>query len=677
MANNDKILVDGIVEDRLSNKIPSDRLDEVFEFLSNEQILKDYGLSADEILNGIVDGRNDGGIDSIYVIVNGHIVKDVNEFLWPKSGCELNIVFVTCKHHDTFKLVPVDSLVASLTELLDFSIENENLLADYNPDVLDYRTKILTTYRKTSPRLQKFTFEIFYASRGDSSIVGENIISRSNQLEQLINGYFSNVQTRFTFFGSTEMIESFRKSQIYSYDLKFQHVMSKEQTYLLLVNLKDYFSFITDNGKLKRYYFDSNVRAYMGQNNVNKDINETLQDENSPDFWWLNNGVTILTTNSVVIGNSITIENVQIVNGLQTTESIFQYFNNGGLEAEDRSILIKVIVSNKNDIRDQIIRATNNQTVVEPVALFATDKIQRDIEEIMLKNGLYYERRTNYYTNRGINPNRIITPLYLAAGIASLCLKSPWSAAYFRSKFLRNEKMYEDIFNNQPLKVYPIVGEILKRTDAFIESTRPKRGTYDAYQRRYRHILSSMVVSKLCGSLNFSSADILKIDLTKIDDSIFKELWDLIHDNKLGISRVRTSRKKGEVIKRLNLLTKKYNITGIERYQKMPNIFSEFKVKSHTQSLKSLPEREIELSEEFINQVFDALPPQPWPIGITKKVISELNSTHREVSLAIRILIKNERVLQQRDGVLYDLEGQVKGIDENRVNQKTLKLFDA
>jgi len=675
MANNDKILVDGIVDERLSQKIPSDRRDEVFEYLSNEQILKDFGLSSDEILNGIVDGRNDGGIDSIYILVNGHIVSDTDEFLWPKSNCELNIIIVTCKHHDTFKLIPVDSLVASLTEILNFSIENANLLSDYNQDVLDCRTKIINTYKKTSPRLQKFTFDVYYASRGDKGIVGENIVSRSKQLEQIVNDYFSNVTSKFHFFGSTELVESFRKSQIYSYELKFEHVMSKEETYLLLVNLNDYYQFISDNEKLKRFYFDSNVRAYMGQNNVNKDIIDTLNNSESPDFWWLNNGVTILTTNSVVVGNSITIENVQIVNGLQTTESIFQYFSSGNTSLENRSILIKVIVSNKNKIRDQIIRATNNQTVVEPVALFATDKIQRDIEDILLKNNWYYERRTNYYANQSVNPRRLITPLYLASGVLSLCLKMPWVSAYFRSKYLREVNLYKQIFTEQPLEVFPIIAEILRKTDEFIESTRPKSGTYEAYQRRYRHILSTMIVAKITNTLNFSSNDIAKIDLQKINKELFQETWDLIQEDKLGIRRVRTSRKKAEVMKRLILLTKKYGITGIERYERMDNSIGIDK--SNSSSRYSKPSKSvIKVTEDFKNEVMKALPPQPWPVGTAKTIVKDLRSSHKKVSAAINELILENKLFTQTNGVLYDLNDDVVGFDENRVDPITLKLKD-
>ena len=126
---------------------------------------------------------------------------------------------------------------------------------------------------------------------------------------------------------------------------------------------------------------------------VNEDIRSTLIDIESPDFWWLNNGVTILATGASVIGKSIQIEDIQIVNGLQTSESIFRHFHDGGQDPKERSVLVKVIVSKDENVRDTIIRATNNQTMVELASLHATDKIQRDIEDILKRNDIYYERR--------------------------------------------------------------------------------------------------------------------------------------------------------------------------------------------------------------------------------------------------------------------------------------------
>lgn len=127
----------------------------------------------------------------------------------------------------------------------------------------------------------------------------------------------------------------------------------------------------------------------MGLNRVNEDIRDTLADENSPGFWWLNNGITILASGASVIGKSIKLSDIQIVNGLQTTESIYRHFYQGSGDKNDRAVLVKVIVSNDEANRDAIIRSTNDQTFVELASLHATDKIQRDIEDVMSRSGIY------------------------------------------------------------------------------------------------------------------------------------------------------------------------------------------------------------------------------------------------------------------------------------------------
>src|SRR4029077_8963336 len=116
---------------------------------------------------------------------------------------------------------------------------------------------------------------------------------------------------------------------------------------------------------------------------VNADILKTLADSEAPDFWWLNNGVTILATDATVVGKTINLVDIQIVNGLQTTESVYRHFQNGGRATGDSSLMIKIIVSKDSRHRDRIIQATNNQNVVDPAGLWASDKVQRDIEEFL------------------------------------------------------------------------------------------------------------------------------------------------------------------------------------------------------------------------------------------------------------------------------------------------------
>jgi AIPR protein len=219
-----------------------------------------------------------------------------------------------------------------------------------------------------------------------------------------------------------ELITLHRRIKSFSLSLRFLEILSLERaSYVLLANIEDYCSFVTnENGNIRRYLFDSNVRDYLGLNRVNEDILASLSDSNAPDFWWLNNGVTMLSSNANVAGKVIYLDDIQIVNGLQTTESIYRYFQTDGAQSYNRSLLVKVLVSSDKTIRDRIIRATNNQTAVEFASLRATDKIQRDIEEILERHGWFYERRKNYYRNIGKPPAKFVTPMYLAGGMVTL-----------------------------------------------------------------------------------------------------------------------------------------------------------------------------------------------------------------------------------------------------------------
>ncbi len=74
-----------------------------------------------------------------------------------------------------------------------------------------------------------------------------------------------------------------------------------------------------------------------GKNNVNSSISETLHRADDNDFWWLNNGVTVLASEATLVNNrELQIVNPEIVNGLQTSMEIYNYFseNREALESE-------------------------------------------------------------------------------------------------------------------------------------------------------------------------------------------------------------------------------------------------------------------------------------------------------------------------------------------------------
>lgn len=671
MAKNDKILIDGIIDDRIDQKVPSDKRDEVFEYFAFEQILKDYDLSNDELISGSIDGRNDGGIDGFFTFVNGHLLTDTNKFVWPKTGSVLELWIITCKHHDTFKQAPLDNLVASIAELFDFTLENSMLNGDYSEELLQNRENFKTAYRKTSPRLSEFKLNFCYASRGNSEEVGESIVSRGKQLEQIAKESFGNCAAKFNFIGSTELIELHRKAPNFSLELPFSDDLSSGETYILLVKLKDYFKFLSDNGKLRRYLFDSNVRDFMGLNRVNEDIRNTLLNDDSPDFWWLNNGVTILATGASVVGKSIQIQDIQIVNGLQTSESIYRYFSGGGTDKNSRSLLVKVIVSNNNSNRDEIIRATNNQTNVELSALHATDKIQRDIEEALKLNEFYYERRTNYYKNQGFPLERILAPLYLASGYVNLILKSPEQATNLRSKFMRNEDSYDRVFSTKTdLQVWPKIAYILKCTDKFLETKRPNaNSSSEHFLKNRRQFLSFLTISRLFSNFNFSVNDLISFDLSLLTNEEFESSWEYIK-NVIPLQFSKSKLKRAQVLSICSKMNQNGQIKGIERLEKGSPANGVL-----VDPAKSYHNRNIfNLTSEFVEKVEMILPKQPWKPGTHKEIAEKLSCSEGKIYQATNILIKSGKLFKQKDGVLYDLDGKIVGIDEERVDSTTMRL---
>lgn len=653
MAKNDKILLDGILDSRVEENIPSNQRDEVFEYLAYQQILKDYDLSKEELLSGSVDGKDDGGIDAIYVFVNGHLVTDISTTFWPKSNSELDIYFFTCKHRDTFKQEPVNSLIASLEELLDLSIEVKELKGAYNSDVLEKRAMMMSTYKKLATTRCSFNFYLIYACRGDTSELGENIIARGVQAETICRQCFSSCNASFQFWGSKEILEAYRELPNYSLSLDYQECLTQDEQYVLLVKLKDFYRFITsEEGKLRKYLFDSNVRDFMGLTSVNEDILSTLEGEkgeSSADFWWLNNGVTILSTGAIIIGKSITINNVQIVNGLQTSECIYRYFQKCDKD-DSRLLLIKVLTSQENSIRDSIIRATNNQTKVETASLHATDKIQRDIEDILKRAGLYYERRINYYANQGIPDDKIFSPLYLAAGYKALVLKLPHKAVALRNRFMRQPLQYNKIFSERTdLKVWPVIAMILRITDTQLESSRPKEKTnIESYLKSVRYVVSLIALSRLMGKFDFSINDLIALDLSLYTPQLVNDTWWSIQEYLPSVWNKSNWKRREFTFELLEKASEKFSIANFEAISKRDESF-----------LKQSNYKTHKISDTFLAQVRQKLPPQPWPVGIHKTMAEELSAPAAKVSQAINLLIKRGLVYRQVNGVVYDTNGNI------------------
>lgn len=83
---------------------------------------------------------------------------------------------------------------------------------------------------------------------------------------------------------------------------------------------------MNSEGRLQRRIFYENVRDYQGtDNSVNKEISNTIKEENTRDqFVLLNNGITVITRVLKSLGGNVyELSDFQIVNGCQTSNEIF------------------------------------------------------------------------------------------------------------------------------------------------------------------------------------------------------------------------------------------------------------------------------------------------------------------------------------------------------------------
>lgn len=362
------------------------------------------------------------------------------------------------------------------------------------------------------------------------------------------------------------------------------------------------------------------------------------------------------------------------MNGLQTTESIFRYFQSGGVDNQGRSVLVKIIVSTEDSVRDAIIRATNNQTVVELASLHATDKIQRDIEEVLERNGYHYERRTNYYKNLGHPPSLIVTPLYLASGFVSLILKSPHTARSLKSRFMRSDESYDMVFSQSaPINVWPKIAAILKFIDLNLEGFRPLgTSANERFLKNWRHLVSFIFVARHLNSFDYSAKDLVGFDVENMSSSSVREVWGFILKNYSLAPSDNMHKKKSFYIEVARLASAEFSIPGFERVEKLNRLGVE---KQRHAAPNPRPPKTPKVSLDFALKVNDQLPPQPWKPGVHNDVCMLLKCSRSDYFEAVAILISEGLRNVQKDGVVYDSDGHVIAFDPERVDPNSLLLL--
>jgi hypothetical protein len=541
MVDNAVVLLDAILEDRANARGEDSQLpnDQAFELFAFEQALKEQDLSVEELEAGQVGGGNDGGIDGLYCFLNGNLVEEDAEVLEDtfdpsnvKRESELDLVVVQAKQSPNFGEGAFEKLSAALNDLLDLAKTDEDLAELFSPALIERAGIFRQAWKKLATRHPRIKLQFVYATKGDTGAIHDKVKARAERLEEQVVEDIPKAESSVTFLGARELVDLAGREKSYTLQLEFGENATADNSHLALVSLNDYYKFITDDsGALRKYIFDWNVRDYEGDVEVNREIRDALADAKSPEFWWLNNGVTIVCSRASATGRTFSLDDIQIVNGLQTSVTIYHYLQNADENdpARERSILVRIIVTDEHTVRDRVIRATNRQTAVPAASLRATDEVQRDLEQYFLQQDWFYDRRKNYHRNLGRSPARIVSISHLAQAIMAIGLSEPSSARARPSSLLKRDQDYHRVFDpNLDYSIYLWVAKVQKAVDGFLRSDAAVATQSERTNMRFH--VAMLVVANKVGGRAYHPSQLGVVVGTEFTDKEMKEALDAVRD---------------------------------------------------------------------------------------------------------------------------------------------------
>ena len=410
---------------------------EPFLYYSVEHITKLYNLTDDQVRYGITDRSNDGGIDAIYCLAGRSNMLIRDDAPTPAHGIDgIRVMVFQSKSSLTetgFKPEEIDKFAFFVDDLLDMTNPSKKLAGKYTPHMLSIIGAFKKTYLSVAQNFPALQIEFYYVTRGDGNSLNSAAIASRERVLKAVAKHRGTGNPRdsvvFNAIDTQKLLEYVRRRRLHSRKLKWSsQPIPIGSGYVGIVRLRDYFEFLKgETGNLDELIFESNVRGSQGRTSVNKQMRAALDQGAPPDFWQLNNGVTITCTSiTPVDAYSLSIDDAQVVNGLQTSRQIFGHFSESKNKADDkRVLLIKLIPVTDDAIWDKIIRATNNQNPIKSTVLLLTGEVHRDIEDLFKRNGLYYDRRPGFYKDQGAPISQIVSLNEVAQSAIAILLHRP------------------------------------------------------------------------------------------------------------------------------------------------------------------------------------------------------------------------------------------------------------
>lgn len=509
----------------------------VFEYYCVEQFTRAFDLGDSQLKSGIVGKGQDGGVDAFYIFANGELV-DAETEINPKEPPEFKILIMQVKSDEGFSPLVIDKFFFFTEDLLDLSKSKADHHSTYHANLITLIRIFKDKFRAAVGETPRLSIEYVYVIQKDVQ-ENEDCLKSAARVRAHAKDFFPQVETDFKFINASRLWQQVQSRPPNKKTLTwaYQPLVTREGM-IGLVKLMDLFKFVSDEttggkpAKLAERLFDSNVRGYWPTSNINKRIADTLKATISPEFWLLNNGITILTDKTGTASGHLDVEifDPQIVNGLQTSRQIYNYFISVPPihidTDDDRRVLVRLIKSSDKITRDEVIRCTNSQNQMPEEALRATDEIHRQLETAFDNIHLFYDRRKGHYREQGKPVDKVISVMDVLQAIVAIVLQRPDEARGRPKDYVKKNELYNSVFGNinYSLTLYLRVTEISRRVSDWLS----EMDAEPIHKRNINFYLCMYVSCVMTQNGHADPSKIQKIDVDKISDTLFTDSYNRV-----------------------------------------------------------------------------------------------------------------------------------------------------
>lgn len=405
----------------------------LFEYFVNYCAVNNVYGSNNFDLEEITTGKATQGIDGIAIVVNQKLInttEDVDLLISLNQTISVKFILIQTKTSESFNNSEMSNLfnysklffgddtsifktpeMQKFIELKDYIFSKGDKLKK-NPELILYYATLGTWVDDDN---LKMTIE-----------VGKETLKSTNLFSDII----------FNPCGSAEIQDLYRKTKAkltatfrFEKRVTMYSISDEEVGYSGVLPFREFKKIILEDSGAAKPVFEDNIRDYLGPApDVNKSISDTILSGNVNAFSMLNNGITIVASSIKIPGDIATIEDYQIVNGCQTSNTLIDNMESAQ-NIDELIIPVRIIATKDENLKNEITRATNSQTAIKKEQLEALSTFQKDLEEyyktFVGSEALVYERRTGQYRGSDIPKNRIVSISTQIKTMAAMFLNEP------------------------------------------------------------------------------------------------------------------------------------------------------------------------------------------------------------------------------------------------------------